>query len=208
MRPECPVRRPGGDQGRDTAIGDGGDAVGALDPRVPSVPGGRHGSMARAHALSVALKRLSRAITPAARRPSSSQTPRQRQVRAPRIPHPRGHLYAGLPDTQQVLGDRTVLRQHEGAQGGGGSIGRQRAEPQGARGAVQAQAVTLGLPQPQGGVGGRPALPAPWSRPQTSLSAAAIRLLEGARSGRPDQTSTLSPRCSSAGAGEIIPNSR
>lgn len=33
--------------------GDGGDAVGALDPRVPSVPGGRHGSMERAHALSL-----------------------------------------------------------------------------------------------------------------------------------------------------------
>ncbi len=33
--------------------GDAGDAVGALDPRVPSVPGGRHGSMERAHALSL-----------------------------------------------------------------------------------------------------------------------------------------------------------
>jgi len=31
--------------------GDGGDAVGALDPRVLSVPGGRHGSVERAHAL-------------------------------------------------------------------------------------------------------------------------------------------------------------
>ena len=31
--------------------GDGGDAVGALDPRVLSVPGGRHGSMT--HALSL-----------------------------------------------------------------------------------------------------------------------------------------------------------
>ena len=30
-----------------------GDAVGALDPGVLSVPGGRHGSMERAHALSL-----------------------------------------------------------------------------------------------------------------------------------------------------------
>jgi hypothetical protein len=33
--------------------GDGGDAVGALDPGVLSVPGGRHASMERAHALSL-----------------------------------------------------------------------------------------------------------------------------------------------------------
>jgi hypothetical protein len=49
--------------------GDGGAAVGALDPRVLSVPGGRHGSMERAHALSLGASESVAVVVLSSRKP-------------------------------------------------------------------------------------------------------------------------------------------
>ena len=65
-----------------------------------------------------------------------------------------GDFGAGLLDAQDVLGQRPVGRQGQGAHRRRRAFRRQRAKTQGARSAGQVQAVFFRFPEPQGHIGG------------------------------------------------------
>ncbi len=65
-----------------------------------------------------------------------------------------GDLGPGFLDAQDVFGIGAVLRQGERAQGGGRTVGGERAQAKRPGRAGQPHAVALGLPDPEGDVGG------------------------------------------------------
>ena len=131
---------------------------------------------------------------PAARSPSSSQTPRQMQVSPPRM---RRRTAISPPSSwglRMSFGQGAVLRHGQGGEGGGRAFRRQRAQAQGAGGAGEPQLVVGRRPDPQRGVGGGQRLDGGRGVPRQGfwieLFKASRRLRSG-RSGRPPASTSV-----------------